>query len=831
MMSQQHSAKSRKMLGITPSALVKAFCAKGNAGMLKYGEWEAFWDALPESAMEQTACLRTVLTTLFAMLEDPDSCDVRLSTLVNTIQFLIVYHTPRVSKDEARGVGVAVRLAEWKDSTGKKFSQQYPQVHEVMRTLQLCEDDKRMLEHCTTQATILHTPEEFGRMGDIIHFPVFTDGDISSGEAVFYWLAMRRRLEASPGDAVQMVRRLVHASRTLVQQVKSNPKWAQTSLLAQLHMIRELLAVAPVTDGAALDEAEQMLSQFYMWPLPYALVARDLLEAVGEERVSPGATMRRKFAAEKETAMVTGRDDELGQGARPAYYFALADGGDQGRWVSTFVHTLALAPYDRARESIGNTYRGELSASTALLLACSALRASADGGLPEADAQHAAGLGPEQALQLWKEVSEALDETEAEVSDGNAAGRQQRLAAARAKLPDLAAASKSPCLPRGAGLPEPRMPPVEHIAFRSLPAFEFTDKWSQKLMGVDYVPYPTTPVSAQLETLLETYRQNPGVDVRVVLSCGNTMLHSFVCAYAQMLQNKPDGLGVNLKLYLVPFERNHVASFLARHDSFYNRHVYVPFRSPVFVMPWIDSDPRFGATALDEDEKVPEAPLSVGVMFRDLVSVYLREARSTYAMRLWKVDAWTESKEGEQHDHSIPFLQRFEMGLVPQARAYQKEKGLPSDVSFQTLVKDRNFKFQPPDVSVTFTRVNMHGHQLEPVSDESVPYNSVLLANVPRRGDASFPPSPAAGWLEMHARLSDSSQNRAKARKNALMSDPKQHVHSVTITAADPDTPFLVRVDGFNFGPYKKVVVSPLEDPKTHEQMTFPIQTFFPIEV
>jgi hypothetical protein len=65
---------------------------------------------------------------------------------------------------------------------------------------------------------------------------------------------------------------------TLPQQMKMNPKVAETTLLALLHMFRNVMSQSPVTDAVFMKRSVTTIQQFYLWPCPYGNVTRDLLQ-------------------------------------------------------------------------------------------------------------------------------------------------------------------------------------------------------------------------------------------------------------------------------------------------------------------------------------------------------------------------------------------------------------------------------------------------------------------------------------------------------------------------------------------------------------------------
>jgi hypothetical protein len=84
--------------------------------------------------------------------------------------------------------------------------------------------------------------------------------------------------------------------------------------------------------------------------------------------------------------------------------------------------------------------------------------------------------------------------------------------------------------------------------------------------------------------------------VRLCVQGGDKMLHAFLCAFLSLRRLQPEFFaGIAMKIFLLPSAPNSVAAFIGRHDPWYRRHVLNPFRSPVFLSPWIrpEDDERF----------------------------------------------------------------------------------------------------------------------------------------------------------------------------------------------------------------------------------------------
>jgi hypothetical protein len=83
--------------------------------------------------------------------------------------------------------------------------------------------------------------------------------------------------------------------------------------------------------------------------------------------------------------------------------------------------------------------------------------------------------------------------------------------------------------------------------------------------------------------------ESPGkVEIRVVLIGGNFVVNRFLCAYVSWCHsNKSSANAIEWNIYVVPSERNDLATFLAHSDRWYRRHVYFPFVGPLALCPQV----------------------------------------------------------------------------------------------------------------------------------------------------------------------------------------------------------------------------------------------------
>jgi hypothetical protein len=81
---------------------------------------------------------------------------------------------------------------------------------------------------------------------------------------------------------------------------------------------------------------------------------------------------------------------------------------------------------------------------------------------------------------------------------------------------------------------------------------------------------------------------------------------------------------------LQPSAPNGVAAFIGRHDPWYRRHILNPFRSPIFLAPWIrpEDDNRF------VEESNARSAQGPGTFLRAMCEHYVRESRDDALFRV-----------------------------------------------------------------------------------------------------------------------------------------------------------------------------------------------------
>eukprot|EP01006_Ploeotia_vitrea_P036394 TRINITY_DN66013_c8_g1_i1.p1 TRINITY_DN66013_c8_g1~~TRINITY_DN66013_c8_g1_i1.p1 ORF type:complete len:996 (-),score=557.05 TRINITY_DN66013_c8_g1_i1:33-2801(-) len=920
----KRNKKMLQMMGLrTEDVLASCFNTRAN-GNIKRSEYQMFWG----QAVNDTEYLEGVLKRLAASMDKPGSQGVSLESLVQTIQFITLFLDVK-----AKPRKVMAFVSDW----AKRDSSSFPPAKEVVRMLSHRIEGSDVIGPVIIGCSTLHSVAEFQKLAGPNSYPTYIDSDIRSGESVFLYSYLVKRALANPSDLTQILQNTVNKMLTLPQQMKMNPKVAETTQLALLHMCKSFLSMMPLSDPGLLKRAITTVSAFYLWPKPFGSTARDLLLMLKEEGKVPGQAMRAKFDREAHTAEFDlpamasysmsskSADDDSSSsgagaggggggnggptvGARPTFVFA--EEADDN--VLAFVQTMSLAHIeDHEAKSDGTSVYVKLDqfrhactgpslpAATRAMLVLNLL--ATNGRVSAEDAAAMRGLSKKQVAQVYNEAMRVVDDACAQEKPSMARHQlSEGLVVVRNKMEQLAkenASGETIDAQLPSKLPEsmvPELPPIAHLVLNTRNSYKFLTKDDIRIACFKFVPYPTTPILERLEKILDCYQCSmlssgagtggdgtTQIDLRLIVSGTNQMLHNMVCAYMSIIQQQPHRLkGLRPRFYLVPMQRNYLASWLARHDSWYNRHVYVPFRSKQFVLPWIEAERGAGA---EKDDATLSPP---GAFLRGLISSYVRDAQCEVDVNIYNCEAWirapkkgfarfghaesTRSAGGgsgdadgmeikvsdgddgsnnddganngagsgdgngdggdggnegggdddETPDHVVPFVQRLDVGLVPYVREFARKHGLGSS-NWEEIMHHKDFAYRAPELETQFTKVDMDGNALSTVTTSSCSYTTLLLSNVPRRGDKCSVPHPSAEWMELHAAATEAA--RKNKSQNVLVANPTQHVNRLTIRAAAGHS-FYIRLDGQNFGPYQQVRIS-----STGHKL--PIQTFFPISL
>jgi len=918
--------KVKKMMGVDAASVLAS--ASHSGGAVRFDEFHSFWSGGATEAPEATKFLEEVLKQLIKGLEKNKEPPIPLDSLLNTVAFITT--SLRFNHSE----GVKKQLKSWSD----KMARDHPAANEIIRTLSAKMDpaspDPDLIAPLILGASRLISMKELPKLNDVVAFPtLLDDGELGGCEyANFY--AQLQKLCKQDGKLALVLTDLLTKLLTLSQQMKMNPKLAETTLLALLHLYKFLLAQGPATDSLLLRRTSQAMVQFYLWPQPLGSLTMHVLNMMKAEVLAPGSICHQRLLDEGKVAIEeTAASSDRRNGV---YYFTEKDAANTLR-IMTILQSEVYVPEKgrhRVRGRSDNKGTTLLTPKQQLAVVMTALKT--DGLLEKEELKACTDLSAESVATLYNKYVDSV----AELKDMETAApqRKQALSALRVELKALAGkGAEGKAVPLSTPpLYLPPLLPLAHKELRTELHYEILTATEMRMMCIKSTQFPTTPAYGLLEALLSRFSSQstapaagiaassamtlrrvasqqdlPSEDdamngvvlplpaaseldteVRVVVAGGDALLHQMLCAYLLLRQSRNEYFsGIRLKLFLSPLEKNELAAFLARHDSWYNRHIYAPMRANNVLTPWplpFDHEPK-----KQDYEAYPASDFVA-----NLHEQYVREAQHTYPVNVYMLQGWKEDgKESKSNsgptvpstptsasasssasptataassmtlaatttnstpavnapmpmcDEMIPFVGRVEIGqavAVAEWRAKNEAKQTESPTSanganganggaalekkVDDVLKEKTFMFNPPELTIKFVRMDLGGNQSESGCDEGLEYNTIDIANVPRKGDGCFMANPAAPFLEMNATLHPKALNRP-TKMPILVTEPKQHVYSVDISCTAPNASFTVLCDGQKFGPYHHVRISPVLEKDTKAHVTFPIQTFFPVEI
>ena len=814
-------AKALERLGLGTAQLMETIVNRN--GELSREEESVFWESFhvenplygPEPSNEKAANIyvNKLLELIMSILDETKQIRFPLQSIINSLalaQFCLPMKIDAVLEKTIR---------KW-TANKVKYSIISPSADELMRVMAkrfLDKDDA--IETLVVQCTTLKTLEEFNALNDdMVYTTQVEDDNKNAGEKSFVYGYLKNLVSLDKSKQFPLIEAILMKMRTLTQQLKISQKMSESVLMASFHIIRQLLAVDPLTDAAFICNSFAILEPFYLWPRPLGTQAHLMLDAWRHELVAPGHNMRVKLLEESRMLMFEYKQTK----AYPIFYlFDASDHVSAGwsfqmgleMWEDMFKHNnedirsfdgfLAKNPRGLPVPIMANLLLN-MFASDKLLKSntVDTVRSLNSGAI--ATFFSMAYQGMLNTVQQKVDTAAAIrlnmltvlrDEMEAAVHNPLYFSSPSDWYDPEANPADYALFAASEKF-----VPTPL--PSMHIGIPEGTAFNMPDQSLIEKLG--HTAFPHTPLYDHLVDLFEIHTTGAtelSTSQIIIAVCGGShVLHALICAYLGLCANRPELCKlVEPKFLILPFVSNPIANYIARHDAWYNRHILTPFRSEIFLLP--RTQPIFPAR-FNSDRLYVNAP---GLFHRSLVEQYARETENVLNVTVFKIAAWYESPSASQSkkyialaDHMIPVLQRMEIGFTVAA---------PNKIA--------------PSLRIQYSRVDMKGQQVGVIFEENLTYQHVILSHVPIQRDLALPANPAASFLEMYAYLTEAAKGKSKLRET------RAHVNQMEITNSDPLQLFNIVVDGNQFGPYYKVVISPHID--NGSIVKFPISTFFPL--
>lgn len=309
--------------------------------------------------------------------------------------------------------------------------------------------------------------------------------------------------------------------------------------------------------------------------------------------------------------------------------------------------------------------------------------------------------------------------------------------------------------------------------------------------------------------------------IRFVIVGNNRFLQHVISAYTTIQSQYPDiGHGLECKFYLAPCTRNDVANYLARHDLWYHRYIFTPFRSPFpYLVPWTRQDEVIG-----DRSSVLSLPSQY---LRQSILQYTRESQNNLNLVVFKLEARYDPSSREATE-TVSFVQRVEIGIAPAITEYKAKTPTAVALKTEEIMKDKNFLYQAPELQVKYHKVNCTGAPQVEVVDDIVGYQSIVVSNISRKTDQGAASDPTSPNLELYRQPLSKADKTKLVKPGMLCFDPHLLVSSVTLTC-NTNNGFRVLIDDSLRGPYRSITISPAVLQSTGQIARFPIQTFFPL--
>ena len=721
-------------------------------------------------------------------------------------------------------------LAGWTKQEGTRDCHHYPGVKEMTRLLALRLEGADMVGPVLIGASTLYNANEFlwlqQAMSDYAMLTTLDD-DVwrQSTDTLFYYQHLHA-LARDGRHTAALLQSIINKMLTLQQQMKLNPTVATTTLLSLLHLLHTLLCLSPPHRTLDLQPLLSSLTLYYIWPEPIGGMVRDVWYALCGECSSSGEMMRGRLMEEVTTVALKlhgsadASDEDGGEWCSGCFYFLDAD----DRHTVQMARVMEMQRWKTHTPRYGKDEPVLLNVKLQAQVVLNALDSEGLVGEAEVNAvramsDEAIGMVFNECLNVLGALSEYEDETERREQRSVDLMQVQQLIHGTATSSGAGHSSlaSTPLLPPYL----PSLPPVQHVYLPFRLTYEMLNKEQLAQLKLPSTPYPTTPAFTLLCSLLNSYRAcvpslpDTSLTVRLVISGSDDALHSFLCGYMLVRQQKRDLLQqLDLRLHVVPWgKRSELCGYIARCDGWYARHVYSVFRQPSLLLPSMRLEEEDVASQQAESTSRATDPAQLtapAALYRSCIEQYIRESNYTLSLRVWQLAAWLEPSDASQPDHLIPFLQRVEV-IAAGRRARTVEAGGGDGVT---------------EVTCRYKRVDTAGVMEEERADDAALYASMLFAIVPRAKEPPFAASVTEAALHFNARLHRNYQ-RSGGKACALGLEGRGVLGEVEVRCVQAKEGVHVNIDGQVFGPYHRVRLSVVKE--EGEAVTFPVQTFFPV--
>ncbi|CAG9321720.1 unnamed protein product [Blepharisma stoltei] len=650
----------------------------------------------------------------------------------------------------------------------------------------------------------------------------------------------------------------------------SNPRVAEASLLPVLHILEQLITRYPIMNYEAIESLILEIDVLRRWPIPYGSSADRLVELLKDEMKSPGNSMINKLR--EEFPMIdaciplfeSSYDTYQKQEFRRANAFVFLDINESPEVGLFYKLSLLNRKHreEKLRDIIQNVDMGRTINFTAfqshvLRLMIILFVFSNHHDINIQDVSYLSGLSPENVFDLYKRVILIIEKAgEVEVEHARKL-QEDFFLELLVEMNNFSCDDSNPLTTAlftylsNFSIYTPQFPihtiSIIDISQIDEPLPTDTDVTNRT---VDESIFNLQAEKSVNEPLYEVFQRSINPDnafhmapIKIVLTGSDQIIHRFLKSYVRLLERKnPDEM--DIRIYIVPTYDvyNTLAQYLSTIDSWYLRHIYVPFA----LRPWV---PRLDSKeAIKQMKKDPQAkdiirrsvaldPSSDGGLREDtlpfiyseaLLQDYIMEASRTLPISIYQVKCYKgEVNDATLPDIVIPFCLHIRIGITAAIRRFQEKNEGFKDKSPQDIMECKLFRYVPIQLNMRLTQMDLFGIEYATTESATRVIYNMNISNVPCENDKTTPAIPSAEWLELSYIEPESAQQEAaymkrikskktgdtQANVNVAISTlySSLHIGSGYIVMSDNSRGMDILVDDVLYGPFSGISIEPLK--------------------
>jgi len=788
------SSKAMAAMGLSLPDIVNMTLNVHN-GLVEPTTYSYFWNALlTENRNQQTSIsqfLSAILDRIGGIMKQKKVQVEEFQVLLNTLAYVVLSTTLTSARASVLEVSKAFQVQLQKSL--------FPLVEDTLRMIVKAAEDGGfsmdvLLRHCIT----LHLTEDFKEQNNILRNPALGSQSIVGSPFMRVFLLLKsvvlsEDIATTKSNLETFIGLLIVTLKTIEKIFPTSFPVAISQFQALMVILRSFIPYFTYTDISLKQKLLAALSGIKHWPFPCSETLYCNLSLLQAEIQSPGFNLLDSMLRESVVPQMGFDSQNESLWAQPLFYFMDSD----SIAGCTLFRTLRMRAYDSVQDDKKfqefGFIRG-LDSVTQLQLLYHMLGSNLEGS-NEVLLDVLSRLDPDKrADYFYKICIIAYDSVETDESQSERYRDllSQMYADTSQKVGDDPALLKS----------LPNYPQILHIAF--------PDSLANHVYAGDStsVFFPTR-FGSWLETLIRQHHvvrdTSDPVVIKIMLGGNDRLIHSVITGYLRLLEAVPQFLeGVLIKWYIIAVDFNVISGFVARHDPWYCRYVFMPTRSCPPVVPWIMVN-----NPIWRSEDNTSAATGPGQMVKQMLESYARDATFRFPIQLFLVDCW--EGDGSVKRKTMPLFGRLELS----DRAFTVWKQCHGD---QRLLDDGKEGDSRPRVLSQYMKTSMSGEPLAVISrDQS--FDVIHISNIPLSEDPCFPCDPSTSTLEFYGHFSE--------RKSK--EDPDYHkctISSIEITGASRGEKFYVLIDGEPYGPFWRLLITP-----PNPEYVLPIQTFFPLAI